>query len=145
MKIYQYMKSLRLENVFFTQLILRLAAMMLGILAAFYFERWATAICVYSFSVYAFYHHFFCCRDLYKLRREYKDHNLSPEEAAEKYHADMCMIHAENQSMRTCWRVALLALVLSVLVQPMSVLAVICHIIFLAYEYKTTQFESEEF
>ena len=59
----------------------------------------------------------------------------------EKYHADMCMIHAENQSMRTRWRMALLALVLSVLVQPMSILAAICHIIFLAYEYKTTQFE----
>ena len=141
LKIYRYMKSLGLQRVYFTQLILRLAAAVLGILAAFYFEKIYLAAPLYTFFVYSFFHHFYQYNYLYKLRREYKNSNLSPEEAMEKYHADMCMIHAENQSMRTRWRVALLALVLSVLVQPMSILAAICHIIFLAYEYKTTQFE----
>ena len=143
MKIYRYMKSLRLENVFFTQLILRLAAAVLSIGAAFYFVSIYAATCVGIFSVYGFYHHFFCYKDLYQLRSEYKHSDLSPEEALEKYQTEMCMIHFENSQNRVWWRIALCASLLPFLFPQIWFLSCLVTIFLFWYEYKNSEFTKE--
>ena len=141
LKIYQYMKSLGLQKVYFTQLFLRLAAMMLGIWAAFSFGSLHLAVSVCSFSIYGFFHHFFCFKDLYKLRSEYKNSNLSPEEAIETYQADMCLIHTENSVARILWWIAFLGTVIPfflcavpTLQTTISRIAIALHFGFLLYE-----------
>ena len=67
MKIYRYMKSLRLENVFFTQLILRLAAMVLGILASFLLHRYDLIFVNTLFCVLSFFSHFCIYYEWYSL------------------------------------------------------------------------------